>query len=79
MRAIVHLSEGLHLKTIAEGVEDADQALHIKELGCQSAQGFLFSRPMPPDEIGTFLAASTRMAMLAPDEESASPRVGRGR
>jgi diguanylate cyclase (GGDEF)-like protein len=65
MRAIVHLSEGLHLKTIAEGVEDADQALHIKELGCQSAQGFLFSRPMPPDEIGTFLAASTRMAIRA--------------
>jgi diguanylate cyclase (GGDEF)-like protein/PAS domain S-box-containing protein len=63
MRAIVHLSEGLHLKTIAEGVEDADQALHIKELGCQSAQGFLFSRPMPPDEIGVFLAASTRMAI----------------
>jgi diguanylate cyclase (GGDEF)-like protein/PAS domain S-box-containing protein len=63
MRAIVHLSEGLHLKTIAEGVEDADQALHVKELGCQSAQGFLFSRPMPPDEIGTFLAASTRMAI----------------
>ena len=63
MRAIVHLSEGLHLKTIAEGVEDARQALHIKELGCQSAQGFLFSRPMPPDEIGAFLAASTRMAI----------------
>jgi diguanylate cyclase (GGDEF)-like protein/PAS domain S-box-containing protein len=63
MRAIVHLSEGLHLKTIAEGVEDADQASHIKELGCQSAQGFLFSRPMPPDEIGTFLAASTRLAV----------------
>jgi diguanylate cyclase (GGDEF)-like protein/PAS domain S-box-containing protein len=63
MRAIVHLSEGLHLKTIAEGVEDASQALHIKELGCQSAQGFLFSRPMPPDDIGAFLAASTRMAI----------------
>jgi diguanylate cyclase (GGDEF)-like protein/PAS domain S-box-containing protein len=63
MRAIVHLSEGLHLRTIAEGVEDARQAVHIKELGCQSAQGFLFSRPMPPDEIGAFLAASTRMAI----------------
>jgi diguanylate cyclase (GGDEF)-like protein/PAS domain S-box-containing protein len=63
MRAIVHLSEGLHLRTIAEGVEDARQAVHIKALGCQSAQGFLFSRPMPPDEIGAFLAASTRMAI----------------
>jgi diguanylate cyclase (GGDEF)-like protein/PAS domain S-box-containing protein len=63
MRAIVHLSQGLHLRTIAEGVEDADQALHIRELGCQSAQGFLFSRPMPPDEIGAFLAASTTLAI----------------
>jgi diguanylate cyclase (GGDEF)-like protein len=57
LRAILDLSEGLHLKTIAEGVEDGSQATHIQELGCQSAQGFLFSRPMPPDELSAYIAA----------------------
>jgi diguanylate cyclase (GGDEF)-like protein/PAS domain S-box-containing protein len=57
IRAIIDLSAALNLKTIAEGVEQMSQALHIKELGCQSAQGFLFSRPMPPDELWSFFAA----------------------
>lgn len=57
MRAIIDLSEGLQLKTIAEGVEETGQALHVKELGCQSAQGFLFSKPMPPEELWGFFAA----------------------
>ncbi|HVB19257.1 MAG TPA: bifunctional diguanylate cyclase/phosphodiesterase, partial [Acidimicrobiales bacterium] len=37
LRAILDLSAGLHLKTIAEGVEEVSQARHVKDLGCQSA------------------------------------------
>jgi diguanylate cyclase (GGDEF)-like protein/PAS domain S-box-containing protein len=59
LRAILDLSVGLHLRTIAEGVEEESQALHVKELGCQSAQGFLYSRPMPPDELRTRFAANS--------------------
>jgi predicted signal transduction protein with EAL and GGDEF domain len=59
LRAILDLSAGLHLRTIAEGVEEASQALHVKELGCQSAQGFLYSRPMPPDELRARFAANS--------------------
>jgi diguanylate cyclase (GGDEF)-like protein/PAS domain S-box-containing protein len=51
LRAILDLSAGLHLKTIAEGVEEVSQARHVKDLGCQSAQGYLYARPMPPEEL----------------------------
>jgi EAL domain-containing protein (putative c-di-GMP-specific phosphodiesterase class I) len=57
MHAIINLSAGLHLRTIAEGIENPNQAQHLKELGCHSAQGFLFARPMPPVEIPALVFA----------------------
>jgi EAL domain-containing protein (putative c-di-GMP-specific phosphodiesterase class I) len=51
LRAILDLGKGLELKTIAEGVEEASQANYLKNLGCDSAQGYLYARPMPPDDL----------------------------
>jgi EAL domain-containing protein (putative c-di-GMP-specific phosphodiesterase class I) len=51
LRAILELGRGLNLKTIAEGVEERSQAIYLTGLGCHSAQGFLYARPMPPDEL----------------------------
>jgi diguanylate cyclase (GGDEF)-like protein/PAS domain S-box-containing protein len=45
-RAIVALGHSLHLKVLAEGIETAAQAEFLRELGCDEAQGFLFSRPI---------------------------------
>jgi diguanylate cyclase (GGDEF)-like protein/PAS domain S-box-containing protein len=59
LRAILDLCTGLHLRTIAEGVEESSQARHVKELGCQSAQGYLYSVPMPPDELRARFASNT--------------------
>jgi diguanylate cyclase (GGDEF)-like protein/PAS domain S-box-containing protein len=58
IRAILDLSEGMQLKTIAEGIEDTGQALLLNTLGCHSAQGFLFSRPLPPAELRAFFDTS---------------------
>jgi diguanylate cyclase len=58
-KAIITLAEQLHLITIAEGVETAPQAEALAELGAGCAQGFLFSRPVPADEIDDLLRAST--------------------
>ncbi|HEV7242660.1 MAG TPA: EAL domain-containing protein [Thermoanaerobaculia bacterium] len=52
--AIVALGQTLDLKIVAEGVETVAQQEFLTDMGCDSLQGFLFGRPMPPTQ---FLAA----------------------
>ena len=49
--AIISMAQSLGLKTIAEGVETARQRDLLKGLGCHQFQGYLFSRPVPEEEI----------------------------
>ena len=50
--AIVKLARALNLGVIAEGVETADQRERLAAAGCGEVQGFLYSRPVPAQEIG---------------------------
>jgi EAL domain-containing protein (putative c-di-GMP-specific phosphodiesterase class I) len=50
VRAIVALARNLGMDVIAEGVETNQQADTLLTLRCSTAQGFLFSRPLPADE-----------------------------
>jgi hypothetical protein len=52
----VRLAEGLGLECIAEGVETEQQHAALVGLGCQLAQGFLFGRPVPADELPALVA-----------------------
>ena len=58
VRAIIELGRSLSLSTLAEGVERQEQADHLLAAGCQMAQGFFFSRPLPAQEFRAFLEAS---------------------
>ena len=51
VRAIVDLASSFGMTTIAEGVETDAQLRMIAELGCDEAQGYLFSEPKPLEEI----------------------------
>jgi EAL domain-containing protein (putative c-di-GMP-specific phosphodiesterase class I) len=51
VRAIVGLAEGLGMKTHAVGIETETEAEVMRALGCTSAQGFFFGRPLPGDQI----------------------------
>jgi diguanylate cyclase (GGDEF)-like protein len=53
--AIAEMSRALGARVVAEGVETEDQLAGARKLGCELAQGFLFSRPLPPDEIDGLL------------------------
>ena len=66
--AVVNLGRALGLTTVAEGVEDLAQAAEAANAGLDCAQGYLFSRPLPPQELGQLLAAAdtTRAAVPAP-------------
>jgi diguanylate cyclase (GGDEF)-like protein/PAS domain S-box-containing protein len=57
VRTIIALADMLTLQTVAEGVEDSRQHDRLRELGCDSAQGYLFSRPVEACEIDALLAA----------------------
>ena len=59
-RAIIAMSQQLHFKVVAEGVETPAQAQLLSEAGCQLLQGFLFSRPVPASALGEMVAANTR-------------------
>ena len=49
--AILPMAAALGLDVIAEGVETSAQAAHLLDLGCRRAQGFLFGRPAPAEEL----------------------------
>ena len=59
-RAVIDLAHTLRLTAIAEGVERAEQAVALQNLGCPFAQGFLFARPMPNHDMAVRLEQQTR-------------------
>ena len=69
VRIIVMLAHGLGLKVVAEGVETQAQADMLKDLDCELAQGYLYSRPVPSETIDQLLSKNR-----APD---ASARLGK--
>ncbi|WP_454827998.1 putative bifunctional diguanylate cyclase/phosphodiesterase [Paraburkholderia xenovorans] len=50
IRAILYLGHSFGLEVIAEGVETGEQAARLRKKGCETAQGFLFGKPMPAEE-----------------------------
>jgi EAL domain-containing protein (putative c-di-GMP-specific phosphodiesterase class I) len=65
LRAILDLGTGLNLKTIAEGVEQENQAIYLKDLGCDSAQGYFYARPMSPERLSIRLEEDAWDSALA--------------
>jgi diguanylate cyclase (GGDEF)-like protein len=53
--AIIRLAQALGLKTVAEGIETREQFEFLKEKGCDLGQGFLFSRPVPAQDMEKIL------------------------
>jgi PAS domain S-box-containing protein len=56
VRAIIDLAHNLQFSVIAEGVETDAQATLLRRYGCELAQGYLFGRPVPADEVVERLA-----------------------
>ncbi len=58
VKAIILISKELSMKTIAEGVEASEQLDLLKEFGCDYAQGYLLSKPLPETEFKKILKHS---------------------
>jgi diguanylate cyclase (GGDEF)-like protein len=66
VQAVVSLARALGMMTTAEGIETSDQQNSVTALGCDEAQGYLFSAPVPFDKIPEILATwSPKRTMAA--------------
>ena len=48
---MIYLSRSLNLNTVAEGVETNEQLSFLQKSACDQYQGYLFSPPLPPDQL----------------------------
>lgn len=51
VRSVCEMARSLGIRTVAEGVETEEQFAFLERIGCTYAQGFLFSKPLPADEV----------------------------
>ena len=59
VRIIISLARNLGLEVMAEGVETKEQLAQLRALGCQLAQGYMFAKPLGPDEVERRLESGT--------------------
>ena len=50
VQSVIDVTKALGKYSIAEGVEDYDKSIALAEMGCDSIQGYLFAKPMPPTD-----------------------------
>jgi diguanylate cyclase (GGDEF)-like protein/PAS domain S-box-containing protein len=58
--AAIAMGRALEMEVVAEGIETSEQVADLRELGCPLGQGFLFARPLPPDELDGLLGADVQ-------------------
>lgn len=75
-RSIVRLSQSLGLSVAVEGVETGEQRQFFAELGCDTYQGYLFSKPMPPAEMEA--ASGLVPAYWSADDQLSLTLLGHG-
>jgi diguanylate cyclase len=57
---IISLAHSLKLKVVAEGVELEEEAQMLRQLGCEEMQGYLFSKPVPRDQLTVLLVSTAQ-------------------
>jgi len=58
--AAIAMGRALEMEVIAEGIETSEQVADLRELGCPLGQGYLFARPLPPEELDGLLETDAR-------------------
>jgi diguanylate cyclase (GGDEF)-like protein len=69
VRTMVALGEDLRLTSTAEGVETRDQLSALQAAGCAWAQGHLFARPMPPEDLADWLGTWEDRRRIEPQRD----------
>ena len=75
VRSTVDLARNLNLRVVAEGVEDEDAWRALEAMGCEVAQGFYLSKPVPADQFETWLDGWDDQAPVPADGDLGVVRV----
>jgi EAL domain-containing protein (putative c-di-GMP-specific phosphodiesterase class I) len=75
VEAIVSMAHALELQVVAEGVETEDQLECLRRLGCDLLQGFLLSRPVPPEQIPDLISRTHPLLGPARREKPCVPEA----
>ncbi|HTW85157.1 MAG TPA: EAL domain-containing protein [Candidatus Sulfotelmatobacter sp.] len=78
VRSIVQMAQGLALQVVAEGVEADDELRFVRSIGCDFAQGYCFSKPLPLTELVALLARE-QGDVRRPRPRAATPLVSAAR
>jgi predicted signal transduction protein with EAL and GGDEF domain len=70
--AIISMARSLKLRVVAEGVETAAQLAFLQGLSCDEAQGYYFSRPVPPLQFAEYLERRAPSLLITPPRRDAS-------
>jgi diguanylate cyclase (GGDEF)-like protein len=73
VEAVIGLARGLGMTTVAEGVETAQQLATLADAGCTRVQGYLFSRPVPEDEVAGLIATLSQARPSLTGSERTAP------
>ncbi len=73
VKTILMLGENLDIEVVAEGIETASQLEKLRELGCNTGQGYLFSRPIDREAAEDFLASGANVFADNPALEFRNP------
>jgi EAL domain-containing protein (putative c-di-GMP-specific phosphodiesterase class I) len=68
---IIRLGQTMHLETVAEGIERAEEMLVLRRQGCNTGQGFHFSPPVAPEELTELLTAQNQLPAVLPTQHRA--------
>jgi EAL domain-containing protein (putative c-di-GMP-specific phosphodiesterase class I) len=64
VNTIVRMAESLGMGAIAEGIEEPEQVRMLRRFGCEFGQGFLFSKPLPAEQVGGLFEPVPRLSAL---------------
>ncbi len=73
IESIAHLSRSLHLSSVAEGVENMETLEYLRSVGCDAAQGYLFSRPVPERDLMAWIQTKCVDGCWLPLSHGAEP------